>query len=36
MDRNLGSTIFPNNYPKEGEGVIKCHVESDMFTNKFI
>jgi len=36
MDKNLGSTMFPNNHPKEGEGVIKCHVESDMFINKFI
>jgi len=27
--------MFRNNHPKDGEGVIKCHVEEDMFTNKF-
>ena len=36
MDTNLGNAIFSNNHPKEGEGVIKCHVKSNLFTNKFI
>ena len=36
MDTNLGSTMFPNDHPKEGEGVIQSNVESDMFTKNFI
>jgi len=28
--------MVPNDHPKEGEGVIQSHVESDMFTKKFI